>query len=441
MSRAQQTAFGKSFLIHAKKTFRFVHNPGALAFIRRLGRRLVAASPDPQIHFHFFIIRDSVINAFSVPGGYVFINTGAIMAARNEDELAAVIAHEISHDTQRHIPRLLAMSHKLSWAALAGMLAGVALMGTSNFEGGAAAVSLTSAGVAADTLRHRRGYESEADHVGLRTMARAGFNPRAMAAFFLRLKTYDRFMSVNVPESWRTHPATDIRIAEAENLAARYPNRPIRDRPSFDRFQAAIVAGTGSPRGAWGQIHHLLRKRQDPSALRYGRALIDMRLGRYTKADHILTKLARSAPGILAYRLALADVARDTDRIGAAIAALKEASALRPHNAWLAVLTARMLLAAGRVGAAHKLIKHWLYERPYRPSLYRALARVYGLRHDYLHAHEALAEALILEGNKTGAQRELRLARPFATTPLSQGRLKTLMTALQENWTVPPAFP
>jgi len=441
MSRAQQVTFGKTFLIHAKKTYRFIHEPETQAFIRHLGQQLVAASPDPQIHFHFYIIRSAAINAFSVPGGYVFINSGAILAARNEDELAAVIAHEISHDTQRHIPRLIAMSHKLSWAALLGMLAGVALMGSSQFESGAAAVSLTSAGVAAENLKHRRGYESEADHIGLRTMARAGFNPRAMAAFFMRLKSYNRFTSINIPESWRTHPATDIRIAEAENLASRYPNTPIRDRPAFDRAQAALMASTGSPYTGKARIAELMRHRKDPSARLYGQALADIRLNRFAHAKKILTALVQENPRVVAYRLGLASWAQAAHDYEQAIDALAQASALRPGSVWLGVLTTRALLAAGHVNRAHHLIKSWLNVQPYRPSLYRELAHIYGLRHDYLHAHEALAEAFFLEGDQKGAQDELNLAAPFATQPQALGRLKTMKVALKEGWTVPPAFP
>jgi len=441
MSRAQQTAFGERFLRHAQKTQHFVRDPGVLAFVRQLGRKLVAASPDPQIHFRFYIIRSPVVNAFSVPGGYVFLNTGVIMAARNEDELAAVMAHEISHDTQRHIPRLIALSEKLSWAALAAMLVGVALMSSSQSEGGAAAISLSSAGLASETLAHERGYESEADHVGLRTMARAGFNPHAMAAFFVRLKTYNRFASTDVPESWRNHPATDIRIAEAENLASRYPNPPIANRPSFDRLQVALLAEQADPDEAWMRIQELLVGRHDPSARRYGQALIDLRRGRFAAAGRTLASLARQAPRVVAYQLALANLALDTNHYQQAIAAFAKASALRPHSLWLATLYVRSLLMSGATVKALTLAKHLVARHPYRASLYRLLAHAFALRNDYLRAHEALAEAHNLEGDTKGADRELGLAAPFATSAAARGRLKTLTTAVHEGWTAPPAFP
>ncbi len=441
MSRAKQRAFGKAFLRHARKTLRFVDDPAATSTVRRLGRRLVAASPDPQIRFHFYIVESPVVNAFSVPGGYVFINTGAILAARDEDELAAVMAHEISHDTQRHIPRLIAFSKRLSWAELAGMLAGLALMGSSQFEGGAAAMSLSSAGLAAETLKHRRGYESEADHIGLRTMARAGFNPRAMAAFFQRLKTDDRFMTVDIPESWRTHPATDIRIAEAENLAARYPNTPIRDRPSFDRLQAALIADEAPAHDARARITQQLRGRKDTSAFDYGRALVDLRLGRLQAARGRLARLARAHPRVVAYRLGLADAARAAGRYRRAVTAFRAAWALRPQSIALAVSYTQALLAASEDRRALREARHLVARHPYRGSLYRLLAQAYGFAHNYLEAHEALAEARYRQGDAAAARRQLRLARPFATTAGERARLKTFTTAIHEGWRAPPTFP
>ena len=440
MSRAQQTRFGEAFLRQAKTSLRFVHNPEALAFVRRMGRRLVLASPSPDIRFHFYILRNPVVNAFSVPGGYVFINSGAILAARNEDELAAVMAHEISHDTQRHIPRLIALSKRLSWAALAGMLAGVALMSSSQFEGGAAALSLSSAGLTAETLKHRRGYESEADHIGLRTMARAGFNPRAMAAFFSRLKTDDQFVSVNVPDSWRTHPPTDIRIAEAENLAARYPDTPFRDHPAFDRVQMVLLAEEGGPHEALARLEARPRG-VDPSARRYGLALVDLRLRDFAAARSRLLALRADHPRVVAYRLGQADLEIDQQHLRRAAADFAQAAKLKPHSLWLRVLSVRAQLESGAIATGLEQAQRLVARHPYRASLYRLLAYAFGLHHDYLHAHEALAESHYLDGSAKGARQELRRAAPFATTPSARARLKILKTAIREHWTVPPAFP
>lgn len=441
MSRAQQTRFGQTFLRQAKKTLRFVHNAEALAFVRRIGRRLVLASPSPLIRFHFYILRNPVVNAFSVPGGYVFINSGAILAARNEDQLAAVMAHEISHDTQRHIPRLIALSKRLSWAALAGMLAGVALMSSSQFESGAAALSLSSAGVTTEILKHRRGYESEADHIGLRTMARAGFNPRAMAAFFQRLKADDRFVSVNVPDSWRTHPPTDVRIAEAEDLAARYPNTPIRDHPAFDRTQMILLAAEGGPHEAWARLAARAPGGIDPSARRYGLALVDLRLGKFAAAQARLVALCRRHPHVVAYQLGLYDLEIDRGHFRRAAVDLAQTSQLRPHSLWLSALSVRAWLQSGAISTGLARAKRLVARHPYRASLYRLLAHAFGLDRDYLHAHEALAESHYLDGNAHAARRELRFATPFARTPAAKARLTTLKTALRQHWTVPPAFP
>ncbi|MHB1566229.1 MAG: M48 family metalloprotease [Acidiferrobacter sp.] len=441
MSRRQQRQFGDRFLRHARTTLRFVTNPAVIAVVRALGDRLVAASLSPALPFHFYVVKNPVVNAFAVPGGYIFINTGAILAARNEDELAAVMAHEISHVTQRHIPRLMALSQQLSWASLIGLLAGAALLSTSQFNGGMAALTLSSAGIAHVALHHRRGYEAEADHIGLRTMARAGFNPRAMATFFTRLKTDNQFTSVNVPSSWRTHPATDLRIAEAENLAASYPNRPIPDRPPFDRLQATLIADHGSPAVTRAQLRTRFWHRHDRSARQYGLALVAIRTGHTGDARRSLTALTRAAPRVLAYRLALARLAFATGHYRAARRAWRQAAAQRPGSVWLAIMATRSLLDSGATTPGLIAARRLVMRYPKRPALYRLLARAYALHGNYLYAHEALATAHALDFDRRAALRDLAWAASLATTPAQRSRVQAEITAVKTGMRVPPAFP
>ncbi len=441
MSRAKQYRAGQKFLQQARTTWRFVHDPEVTTFMSRLGNRLVAASPSPQLHFRFFVLQNPVVNAFSVPGGFVFANTGVILAAQNEDELAAVLSHEISHVTQRHIARLMALSSQLTWGELLGLLAGAALLGASQYNGGMAALSVSSASLANIELRHRRGYESEADHIGLRTMARAGFNPHAMGAFFIRLKAADQFMSDSgIPESWRTHPATDIRISEAEELAARYPNPPIPDRPAFNRLQAAVAADALSPRAARRWLVTNLGKRNDRQALRFGLSLVALRAGHWRRARTRLVLLLARHPHVVAYHLADARLALRMGDIRGAVRQLRQAAHLRPSRIRLAASADEMLLEI-HPHAALRAIKKLVSDHPERAVLYRLLARAFASERDYVHAHEALAEAEYLDGNSRAALRDLRLAAALATTPQAKAEVAAHVAGIRGHILVPPAFP
>ncbi|MDA8390314.1 MAG: M48 family metalloprotease [Gammaproteobacteria bacterium] len=441
MSRAKQYRAGQKFLRQARATWRFLHDPEVTTFMGRLGERLVAASPSPQLHFRFFVLQNPVVNAFSVPGGFVFANTGVILAAQNEDELAAVLSHEISHVTQRHIARLMALSSHLTWGELLGLLAGAALLGASQYNGGMAALSVSSASLANIELQHRRGYESEADHIGLRTMARAGFNPHAMGAFFIRLKTADRFMSDSaIPESWRTHPATDIRISEAEELAARYPDPPIPDRPAFDRLQAAVAADALSPRAARRWLITNLQARGDRQALRFGLGLVALRAGHWRRAQARLSVLLARHPDVVAYHLARARLALRMGDVRGAIRQLQQAARLRAGSVRLAASADAMLLEV-HPRTALRAIKRLVNHYPERAALYRLLARAFAYQHDYVHAHEALAEAEYLDGDSRGALRDLRFAAALATTPQAKADVAAQIAGIHNRVPVPPAFP
>ncbi len=441
MSRAKQYRAGQKFLAQARATWRFLHDPEITTFMGHLGDRLVAASPSPQLRFRFFVIKNPVVNAFSVPGGFVFVNTGLILAAQNEDEMAAVLSHEISHVTQRHIARLMALSNHLSWAELLGLLAGAALLGASQYNGGIAALSISSASLANIELEHRRGYESEADHIGLRTMTRAGFNPHAMAAFFMRLKTANQFMSDSgIPESWRTHPATDIRISEAENLAARYPNPPIPDRPAFDRLQAAVAADTLTPRAARTWLVSNLGARHDGQALHFGLALLALRAGHWDRAHTILSALLAQHPTVVAYHLAAARLALRTGAAETAVRQLRQAARLRPGSVRLAASADETLLEI-HPRAALKSIERLVRRHPRLSSTYRLLARAFAYREDYVHAHEALAEAEYLDGNRRAALRDLHFAAAIARTPGAKARAAAQIAGIKNHVPVPPAFP
>src|SRR5512141_1085259 len=161
-------------------------------YINTLGFRLVAYSPKPDQPFTFFVVRDTQINAFAVPGGFVGVNAGLILMTRTEDELAAVLAHEVSHITQNHLVRAVEAEQKMAPLMVLAMIGAIAASAhqspysTGNSDMGAIAVAQ---GLAAQMqINFTRADEAEADRVGIQTLAKAGFDPDAMAEFFGRMQ-------------------------------------------------------------------------------------------------------------------------------------------------------------------------------------------------------------------------------------------------------------
>src|SRR3990172_2717162 len=157
ISPAQERRLGEDFMRRARQSLVFSDDPEVSEYIQTLGQRLVARSDNPGTSFRFFVVNDPTINAFAVPGGFIGVHTGLILAAETEAELASVLAHEISHITQRHIPRLLAEDQRATLPAMAAILAAILLAG----HGGQAAIALTTATLAQRGITFTRTFEEE----------------------------------------------------------------------------------------------------------------------------------------------------------------------------------------------------------------------------------------------------------------------------------------
>ena len=177
-------------------------------------------------------MRDPRINAFAVPGGYVYVNSGLLARAKNEDELAAVLGHEIAHVHAHHVVRQQEKTQALNYAALLGTLLSVVQP---------AVGALASATSAAVSLQYQRQFEQEADYMGARYLQASGYDPRAMLDFFKQLGDATRVASAGAPPYLQSHPVTDERLNHLEAVLKTQQWAP-RDRrpPSFalQRVQA-----------------------------------------------------------------------------------------------------------------------------------------------------------------------------------------------------------
>ena len=168
----QERKLGEDIMRQARRRLTFLDDAELNYYLQALGQRLVAGSDSPRQEFHFYIVKDSSINAFAVPGGFISVHTGLLLATQSEAEFASVMAHEIAHITQRHIPRMIADAQRTTLPAMASVLAAV-LLGAGGHPAGDAAIALTTATVAQRELNFSRSFEEEADRLGMNTLARA----------------------------------------------------------------------------------------------------------------------------------------------------------------------------------------------------------------------------------------------------------------------------
>lgn len=208
-------------------------------YLNALGWRLAAFGPDKPPKFQFFMIADPRINAFALPGGYIGMNAGLLLAASDESEVAGVMAHEQAHVTQRHAARGQDQGEVETIATWLGVLAAI-IAGSANPSVVIGALSIGQGINYNRQVSYTRSNEYEADRIGIRTLAAAGYDPAGMASFFAKLEQQTRLYGNRLPEILLTHPVNTSRIAEANARAAQYQKRTFTNSADFELMRARV---------------------------------------------------------------------------------------------------------------------------------------------------------------------------------------------------------
>lgn len=407
----QERRLGESIMREARADPSFYDDAELVDYLGNLGYRLVANSSDSRQEFDFFAIKDNSINAFALPGGYIGVHTGLVLAAQSESELASVLAHEIAHVTQRHLARMIEGQKTTTLASLAALAVAI-LAARSNGQISQAAIATAQAASIQSQLNFTRENEREADRVGLGLLEKSGFDPKAMPQFFERLQKANRLYEGNAPSYLRTHPLTYERIADVENRIRELPYKQVPDSLEFELLRAKLRADSGAPRDAINFFQANLR--QQGSRLdvpyRYGLVSALMRDKNYFRAAGEMAQLRKNAPAnpiieSLAGRLkrAMGDNAGALDIYRSAVRAF-------PRNRALAYEYADTLLQAGKYDDALRLVSDGLQFRPDDYRLYTLQARGYAGINKRLLQHKAQAEAYARLGNVPAAIEQLQIA-------------------------------
>lgn len=413
LSPQAERRIGESFMRDIRlREPSYVDDPEIEGYLNDLGSRLVAASPDARPDFSFFAISDPTLNAFAMPGGFIGVHTGLILAAQSESELAGVIAHEISHVTQHHIARMVSTQGQSALAAWAAVIVAI-LAARSNSQLSQAAIATGQAAAIQTQLNYSREFEREADRIGLQTLERAGFDVHGMASFFGRLQKAGRLYENNAPAYLRTHPLTTERIADMENRAELKGYRQVPDSAAFQLVRAKIRAEQGVPREALAEFAFQLKERKYASeaAARYGYARALLRAGDLAGAQRevgMLRRLDSSSPMIdtLAGEVRM----RAGDAAGA-VASLREAATRHPNFRPLTYRLIEAELAAGNAAGALAIAAPAVQLTPSDFRLWAYQAKAYAALGKRLQQHRSQAEVYALQGQTGAAIEQLQFAQ------------------------------
>ncbi len=436
ISHSEERQLGYMMVQQLRDQNALLEDPEISEYLNSIGDRLAAQSPDGAQGFQFFVVKDSAINAFAIPGGFVFVNYGLILSTNTESELASVLGHEIAHVTQHHIARAIRAQSQQSMTTMAAMLAAILLGamahgGGQAIEGGIAAAQ----GLAAQQqINFTRDEEAEADRVGIGYLAGAGFDTQAMGNFFEVLVRKEGLAATYIPAMLVDHPVTTDRIAEARARAAQFPPRNAKDSQSYalcrERVRVLTAPGDTDIEKVYAAR---LAKGEKDLATRYGEALALMVDNKPVEAEKILFELTKEHEGLIMLHSALGQAEVKAGQTNDALGTFKHAVRLFPRNVPVTVRYAESLIAAGNAKEAHAVLLDLFNNVPPTPEQIRLTANAASAAGDTGDAYYYMGEYQVAGGNLQLAamQYQLALSSPNLT-PIQRQRYQARLDEVRE---------
>jgi predicted Zn-dependent protease len=415
LTPAQERKIGEAVMRQIRAAGGYLNDPEVNDYLNELGYRLVNASQDAKQDFEFFAVPDAQINAFALPGGYIGIHTGLIVLAQNESELASVVAHEISHVTQRHMARMVDNQKNSLLLQIAGLVLAVLAAqagGGGGGQGVQAAIMGSQALAAQQQINFTRDNEYEADRIGFTRLTAAGFDPNGMAAFMERLQRANRYVEGNAPSYLRTHPITYERIAEAQARSQGLPYRQVQDSLDFHLVRALLKSYQGDAREQVVSFEAALREKKynNEVAERYGLVAALVRDKKVPRAKVELAKLEKIAPAHPMIEAMAGNVLMAAEEYPAAAARFETALQRYPNKKQLVYDYPEALIKANRPAEASAFVERELQRFPDDGPLHRIAARAYAAQNMRLKQHEHQGEFYAWAGNLRLAIDQLELA-------------------------------
>ena len=438
LSNAEERENAESLIRQMRAYELLIEDPLINDFFSDMGFNLASRSDQPEAAFNFVVLDQDVINAFAAPGGVIALHSGLILLADTQDEVAGVLSHEIAHITQLHMYRAFEKGKTMNIIAMLAMM-GLILASGGNGEVITGAVMGAQAAAAQAQINFTRHNEVEADRVGIRTLAAAGYDPQGMADFFSKMGQTSRANGEGPPEFLRTHPVSVNRIAEAESRIQNLPPVETAEGRQFYIVQARLRALLEKdPNKA---IKHFKTELEKPltdarkNGNLYGLAIARQRNAEYDKAGAILSDLLEKEPSRLAFQLQMADLHLKRGQHELAISALSDLYHSFPGNKAIALEYGRALLEQNRpelAETASVVLRQQLVKGENDPALYALYAQAANLAGDEVRATEAIAESYYQRGGTEEAITQLeRLTRQSDLDYYQRARISARLMELR----------
>jgi predicted Zn-dependent protease len=406
---------GLSYVNEIRNTGLILTDPEVSQYAQEIGHSLSSHSEEGQHQFYYFVLRDPVVNAFAVPGGFVAIQSGLILATRNENELAGVLAHETAHVTQRHLVRQIIDQGHEGLLASAAMLAAVLLGATAGRGSPDAIEGAILAGQSAmiqHQINYTRSSEFEADRIGISNMADAGYDPLGMATFF-------DYMGHEGPEPSRVnavqflidHPIFSDRVAEARDRADQIGRIRHEDSLSYRLIKERLRSVAADPQVARRYYVNLLKNGGGKSIEeRYGKDVAEIATRNPAAAIPDLQELVREYPKVTQFYGALGQAYLVNNQLKESGEVLERAMILFPRNVPITIRLAETLMRSGDNKRAHLVLLDLFNSVEPTPDQTRLIAKAANTAGDYADSYSYMAEFYLMTGNLNMASNQLQMA-------------------------------
>ena len=469
LSPAKQAEYGAMTLAQLRHAGYVLDDPLLGSWLDEVGQRLGGSSDKPQESFTFFLLGDRQINAFATLGGYIAMNAGLILAADREDQVAGVLSHEVAHVTQQHVLRGAERAQRDSLPILLAMLGTIV---AAQKAGGTSSGNATSAAVLGGLgllqqrqIDYTRDNESEADRIGIRAMARGGYDPDGMAEFFEKLQSMLRTNQGDersrTPGYLQTHPITLTRISEARERAVslekaapvatmRVASNPLlpagmqisttgaRARGETGDFgwarERLRVLSANTPAQAIREYQQMQAQQPLDDAQRYGMAFAQQQAGHWADAMRGIAAVQAAHPDSMWLKISLGVAEAKAGRIADADRRFEAMLASRPTHRALVLSYAQLLAERNTPAAGTRAVA------VLRPLLgtgaddllfQQAYARANEIAGDDVRAGEAWAEAAVLNGRPEQALVQLNNLKKRETLDYyARSRIDARITAI-----------
>jgi len=418
MSPEQERRLGQAFMRSVKASEKFLDEPFAKSYIESLGNKLVNSNGENKDissaqNFSFFILDNPQINAFAGPSGNIGVYVGLILTSQSESELAAVIAHEIAHVTQKHLLRTFHEASQMSIPSAAVILAAI-ILGAA--VGGDAAIATAVGGQAAliqKQINFTRSNEKEADRIGIQTLVNSDYEAHAMPVFFERMGRANRAYSSELPEFLRSHPVTTNRIADSLARAEQHPYKQHSDSLTYNLVKALLKQRSfinAKDAEKYFKTNLDEGRYRNKEAQRFGLALSLKAQNKFKQSYSQVLKLLASHPTEEAFIILQSRLLNKLNKTQQAVSLLEDNTLLFPGRYSLNIELAELYIQTNQFEKSINLLKFIRLARPNDDQVFKKMAEAAGKSGDKVHAHEYHSDYLYLNGQLEPAIQQLEIA-------------------------------